>query len=222
MLRRGQTEHIRALYEKGEIYINTIDLIRKYDDNPERSDPFDSMAYREYMGDCNIEISVVNNTLNTKTIFFEGENSVSNYDSLEKGNIYCFEGVYQEDFDNDEEHIVHDTHTLGEAIIIIHDPKEFINRVKNGLQKKGYNAKFCWVDYYTINYTGKLTPFWKHERFKTQKECRFYVSNSKNEIITFNIGCLSDIAEYFEKEVMFKLPLTDGRIKYINVPVETR
>lgn len=46
LIRRGKEEHIRNLYEKGELYINTISFLRSCDDNPERTDSEDCLVFR--------------------------------------------------------------------------------------------------------------------------------------------------------------------------------
>jgi hypothetical protein len=43
LYRRGEPKHIQALYENGDLYINTIDSIRKCDQNEDRSDAYDGI-----------------------------------------------------------------------------------------------------------------------------------------------------------------------------------
>jgi len=50
LFKRGQKEHISALYNEGEVYINSIDFIRKCDSNEDRTDEDDGLLYREYLG----------------------------------------------------------------------------------------------------------------------------------------------------------------------------
>lgn len=216
LLRRSTTEIIKSLYEKGEIYINTIDDIRKYDNNPERSDPYDSMGYRLTYDDIALNNHNFSIKLNNKLAFNDEKNRAVYYDSQVKGNIYCFEGVYQEDFEQANCNIIHNTHSLGEAIIVIRNPKEFISRVTNGLKALNHKFSFNTVDYYSYNYSGILTPFWKLEKFRNQKEFRFYIPNKANKLIRFEIGSIADISDVFYTETMFKLKFTNGEIKYIN------
>lgn len=53
------------------------------------------------------------------------------------------------------------------------------------------------VDYLEFaNYTGELTPFNKDERFKYQKEWRYYIdrkANAKDDAFSYDLGDLSDI-----------------------------
>ena len=54
LFRRGESEHIKNLFEKGEMYIHTIDYIRTCDTNKDRSDLNDSMHKREVL--CDVKI----------------------------------------------------------------------------------------------------------------------------------------------------------------------
>ena len=51
LYRRGEPEHLLALFEKGEVFINTIDYIRECDRNEDRADPHDGIDRRHFVGD---------------------------------------------------------------------------------------------------------------------------------------------------------------------------
>ena len=94
LYRRGEAEHIKALYEKGEVYINTIDHIRKCDKNDDRSDNQDGISERQFIGNAKVEICKVGLDINTHGVSFNGTDCVKYYDSGEKGNIYCLSGIF--------------------------------------------------------------------------------------------------------------------------------
>jgi hypothetical protein len=56
LFRRGKYEHIKALYEEGEVYINSIDFIRTCDNNEERADKDDGIFYRDFIREAKITI----------------------------------------------------------------------------------------------------------------------------------------------------------------------
>ena len=195
LFRRGKKEHIETLYEKGEIYINSIDFIRDCDNNFERSDNEDGIEYRKYFGEAMVSFCDVGKDMDKEGVSFKAQGTVLNKDHDEKGNIYCLTGIYSEDLMDDRKDIQYETQSFGESLILIHKPKIFIERISNKLKEKEYlNYKCNKVYYYNNDYSGKLDFFKKHEKFKKQKEFRIFIPNEKNEPIKLSIGSLKDIA----------------------------
>ena len=183
------------LYEKGEIYINSIDFIRDCDNNFERSDNEDGIEYRKYFGEAMVSFCDVGKDMDKEGVSFKAQGTVLNKDHDEKGNIYCLTGIYSEDLMDDRKDIQYETQSFGESLILIHKPKIFIERISNKLKEKEYlNYKCNKVYYYNNDYSGKLDFFKKHEKFKKQKEFRIFIPNEKNEPIKLSIGSLKDIA----------------------------
>ncbi len=218
LFKRGQKEHIQALYEEGSIYINTIDYIRTCDNNPERSDPNDGIEKRWFMGDGKVSMCDIDKDINKDGITFGAINMEINRDSKEKGNIYCLTGVYSENLLGERNNIVFDTKSFGESVIFIYNPKEFINRLFCALDKKGYikhiNEK---VIYYDNTYSGKIGFFKKHEKFKTQNAYRIFIPNKDNTPIKLKIGSLKDIAKITYGELCLKLIHSDGKEQLITI-----
>lgn len=210
LYRRGNAEHINALYEKGEIFINTIDYIRECDKNLDRSDPYDSIAKRVYLGNvkirmCSVGLEMAKNGIETKA-----KDCVLMYDSIRKGNIYCLSGVFTDHLAGERQDIVFNTGSFGESIIFITNPKEFMNRFTEGLERNGYKEfEYRRVSYYPNSFSGEAGCFRKHERFNSQNEFRIFIQNEKNRPISFHIGPLKDIAFIGSSERM-KLLYTDG------------
>ncbi len=76
LFRRGKIEHIKALYEEGEVYINTIDFIRTCDNNPERADVDDGILFRKFLGEAKITICDVGKNFDKDGVTMDTSNLV--------------------------------------------------------------------------------------------------------------------------------------------------
>jgi len=213
LFRRGEPEHIKNLFEKGEIYINTVDHIRTCDANKDRSDLNDSTDERQVLRDVKIKMCDMGQDINKDGITFQSDSCVLNYDNDKKGNIYCLSGIYTNDLMDVKDETKFDTKSFGESLIVIFKPRQFIERVKTALSEAGYKGiQYKRVDYYNNEYSGQTGIFKKHENYSPQNEFRFYVPNAKNEPIKINIGSIEDIA-LMEKDIYLKYTFSDGRKK---------
>lgn len=195
LIRRSKDEFIRALYEEGEIYINSIDFIRNCDDNQERSDKDDGIFARKYVGEAKIQFCEVGKDLDKDGFTLNSTNVVLKQDHKEKGNIYCMTGIYSEHLTGDRNDITFDTKSFGESTILIRSPKKFLDRLFTSLKKHGYSNFISGkVTYYNNDFSGNVGFFKKHERFKDQSEFRIFIPNPKDEPIRIYIGSLKDIA----------------------------
>lgn len=214
--RRAEKIYIDSLFERGEIYINTVEDIRKWDDNVHRTDPDDSIFHRLFMGEAEIEMSDPDDVEESSPpVTFTAQDACIKTDSVEKGNIYCFTGIYLNDLLNKRESFEVETHTFGDQIILIHNPREFLKRVIHALKDAGYK-KICHdkVSYYSDTYSGYLGPFKKHNRMKSQREYRIYVENENNSPIKVCVGNISDIA-ITGPDLGAKITYKDGHVQLI-------
>lgn len=217
LFKRGNPIHIKSLYEKGELYFSTIDFIRKCDQNEDRTDPNDGIAKRTFLGNVVVKMCDVGKDINREGVTFNANNCVINEDSEKKGNIYCLSGIFSEHLLDERNELKFDTKSFGESIILIYKPKEFINRVIQGLKEHGYeNVTFRRVSYYPNEYSGKIGLFRKHEKFSHQNELRFFFQNDKNNPVKICIGSLADIA-YIENNTLLKMTYTDGKEKIVKL-----
>lgn len=217
LFKRGKKEHIEALFEKGEVYINSIDSIRTWDDNKERSDEDDGINYRKYIGNAKITMCEIGNDTETDSIELNAIDTTIKQDNITKGNIYCLTGIYSDDLQGERNEIKYETQSFGETIILILRPKIFISRIFSELEKLGYkNYKADRVSYYSNDYSGQINFFKKHERFKSQHEFRIFVPNDKNMPLKINIGSLNDIATIISAGII-KVKYTDEREQFISL-----
>jgi hypothetical protein len=213
LFRRGKTEHIQNLFDKGELFINTIDFIRECDNNQERSDSEDSIQRREFLGDVKVRMSDVGLDMDKHGISHNGKNGALNFDRTEKGNIYCLSGIFTKDLMETSDITEFKTNSFGESLIVISNPRKFIERVEKALIEAGYKGvKYGQVKYYPNDYTGYIGPFKKHEYFKPQNEFRFYIPNPNNKPIKIKIGSMKDIA-IIKESCFLQFEFTDNRIK---------
>lgn len=213
LFRRGKTEDIKNLFEKGEIYMNTVDRIRECDNNQDRSDPYDSILQRQFLGDVKVKMCDVGQDINKDGVSLNAKECVINIDSNNKGNIYCLSGIYSKDLIDKAEVTEFKTKSFGESLIVISNPRKFIQRVKKALLEEGYkDIQSKPVDYYPNEYSGHIGPFKKHQNFSHQNEFRIYVPNSDNKPIKINIGSIKDIA-IMKESCCLRFEFTDNRIK---------
>jgi hypothetical protein len=216
LFRRGNREHIKALYEEGEVYINSIDFIRTCDNNEERADKDDGIFFREFIGEAKITICEVGKDFEKDGFTMDTPDLVMKNDHKEKGNIYCLTGIYSDHLSGDRNDITFETKSFGESIILIHNPKEFFDRLFATLKKSGYsNFESGKVSYYSNDFSGNVGFFRKHERFKHQSEYRIFIPNLKDEPIKIKIGSLKDIASV-ETGIM-KLKYNDDKEQFIRL-----
>ena len=213
LFRRGESEHIKNLFEKGEMYIHTIDYIRTCDTNKDRSDLNDSMHERQVLRDVKIEMCDMGQDVNNDGITLKSDSCVLNYDNNKKGNIYCLSGIYTNDLMDAKDITTFDTKSFGESLIVILMPRQFIERVMTALSEAGYKGtQYKRVDYYNNGYSGQTGIFKKHENYSQQNEFRFYVPNAKNKPIKINIGSIEDIA-VLNKGIYLRYKFSDDRKK---------
>jgi len=217
LYRRSKSKYIKSLYEKGEIYINTIDYIRKCDDNENRSDPDDSIHKRTFLGDTKIRVCDCGLDIDKHGVTFDTKGAVLNFDSSQKGNIYCLSGIYTKHITGNRQNLEFDTRSFGESLILIHNPKEFIKRIIKGLNDAGFeNVLYKAVEYYPNNYSGYVGFFKKHEKFSYQNEFRIFVPNKKDKPIKITIGSLKDIA-IIKNNRLIKVTYSDKKEQQIKI-----
>ena len=193
--------------------MNTVDYIRNCDNNQDRTDPNDSILKREFLGNAKVKICDVGQDIEKFGIPLNAKDCVLNFEDIHKGNIYCLSGIYTKHLVDNNEITEFNTKSFGESLIVISNPRKFIERVKKALLEAGYSdIKYGPITYYPNDYSGYIGPFMKHQIFSQQNEYRFYVPNDKNNPIIINIGPLDDIA-IMQESCFLRFELTDNRIK---------
>lgn len=200
-LKFGEEKHIRALYERGEIYMNPLAHFRKLEQK-ERGDPYEGVSFiqnveGEEIREFRIEppgIKPIN--LNPTRFQLKG------YPDSPVGNAFCLYMISSRDFQE------HTTHTIssrirefGDSCLLIKDNEFFYREIKKALHRNGYRFAEGPVDY--MDFTkGELDidPFKKHINFSHQNEFRFVIFREEADPIKLYIPPLIGKAELLPSE----------------------
>lgn len=185
LIKFGNKEHLYRLLKYGEIYMKNIDFYRKYElSNPEhlRGDLYE--CYDKISQHNTIKFLDNNFEINDVTIF---EN---NY--IYTGYLFCMYAIYSDSKTRYDKRML----DFGEHAIIIHNPKEFINRINQYCNKNNIINRCSRVSYYPEKSLDcELSPFMKREKYSYQNEARIYIYNSNpQDYFKFYIGNIEDIA----------------------------
>lgn len=198
-LKVGSYENIKNLYEKGEVYLNTLRSFRDAENQEIRDEMegtirlVDEMTYLE-ISPQGKDAKIIMTTNGQRGI--QLKRSVLNAKDI-KGNAYC---LYSASADLHEriDRVDSRVKKFGEAFIVVYGVNIFIERVANALLQEGFDADYKFVEYYDPEtYPGRISPFHKPKYFQHQNEYRFYINNPAEEAVKVFIGPLGDIAEMY-------------------------
>ena len=190
LVKFGKKEHIENLYNNGELYMSNLPCFWELEGDECRYDPNDSLSEyhagnRGYMTLKTIEgkevkISITNwgcriPPVNPETI-----------------NLFCMYALrpFHGFFPVDERNFI-----FGDTALVMLNGDEFIKRVGNALDKESIVWKANLVEYVDDDYTGKIGPFRKHERFRYQSEWRIVCMRGSEDPRKLYVGNLRDISQ---------------------------
>ena len=193
LIKIGKAEYQQALYEKGQIYMQTAQYFKSLEDNEGRGDKLEGAIKVEQLtwlkmltGDRELEIKKSNGTMIRGNVITDDLNF--------KCNIYSLIGLTEDDI-NIETPIDLTNSSLGDYFILIFNVREFNKRIKEKLDEMKLKISWGLVNYYDeYQHEGKLDIFMKSAKFKSQKEIRYVAFRDENEPLIFEIGNISDIA----------------------------
>lgn len=185
LIKFGKKEHLEALLD-GVIYMNNIDYFRRYEESQPKHLRGDKYECFDYVSQGNKVIIFGEPPLVLNNItMFENRNTYPGY-------LYCLYAIY---FDSD---FTIDGRMLdfGEYGVIIREPLEFINRIREASTKEHLHPNCYAVNYYNEKEVdGTLTPFLKRDKYSYQKEARIYIyKTNPQDNMVLNIGSIKDIA----------------------------
>jgi len=96
---------------------------------------------------------------------------------------------------------------MGEYVLIINQPIEFLNRVKSSLEReKRLTYHMQPVEYLDLtNFEGKKTYFQKPLRYSYQEEFRIMIKNDCEEVLRLDIGSIDDISVIMPAEKLKRM-----------------
>jgi hypothetical protein len=193
LIKIGAAQYQRALFEKGEIYMQTHEYFRKLEDINGRGDVLEGAEKIEQLKRVKIKAEGVEITLSKE----DGSLARGNVASIKSDyfyNIYSMIGFSSKDIGKIEP-IPKKNEDLGDYFILIHNVKEFIRRIRLKLNELQIQHQWGWVTYYDeYELEGEISPFHKSSAFQYQKEVRIVAINEIDEPLKFHIGSIADIA----------------------------
>lgn len=176
-------EYVESFITEGEIYLNTIKFHRQ-------KDIYEGVESLMMPSDVVLGCERLNIIEQTLVRFYPDR-----YDS----NIYCMYGIFENSVLQNSEHIINVNILLEQqpqnAIVIIYNILEFIQRVENECKAKNYTYQFSPVKYYDVREPQQgLTPFCKSDEYIAENEYRILIKGNGQEPIQLFLGDLRDIA----------------------------
>ena len=209
-LKFGKKEYMEKLIYEGEVFFNTVQFYRNYENTE--------------IGDPNEGISALLHLPNGKLWYAgkcigEARNRVlKKNENINNKNLFCLYGIENQNAINntneDNELIIKLSQftNFGTHCVLINDIPSFTKRLLQKVFEKKLKLEHQLVYYYNPNsYNGPITPFMKDEKFSHQCEYRFLVHNTKNESIKFSIGNIEDIAHILLLNNELKIPIEIGK-----------
>ena len=211
LIKIGEAKYQKLLFEKGEIFMQTLAHFQKLEDNVGRGDIYEGSEFIEQIRSLKFENHQTRIELSSESGNFKDANMIRiNQES--NWNVYSLIGISK--LDIGKENFISESNTkLGEFFILIYNVKEFMLRISDKLNSLGLQSSWNWVNYYDeYKYEGSLNPFFKPNYFKYQNEVRVVTRNTNNLPLKFDIGNLSDIAMLFPIGEIKKLRQIDESI----------
>lgn len=218
-LKIGEYEHMKNLYEKGELYFNTFDFFRNLEYTKDGRADNNEYCYYHYAGEGikEVVLKFYPDGRDKEPIKLDERNglrelTISTGEQKEYTHIYSLSSIDVE-WSLNNNCIIDDSNFADTKnyVVLIWNTKEFIHRVTQHLSKYKLKAKFIeYVD--KQSYTGEMGPFRKFKNYALQNEYRIAVKfNTKGPKI-IHLGSLSDIAR--EPQDYKKFLNSDCRINY--------
>ncbi|RRJ86682.1 hypothetical protein EG240_15930 [Paenimyroides tangerinum] len=216
LFKRGSEHRMKDFIEKGEMYFNTLEYMRAGEKDDHRQDLDEGLIKRNHLKKCKIQLFRNDKYLdNIDPEFTFNDVDVVLKDGFTNGNIYSLTGLFNKQL---KSNLKIDIKEFGESLVIIKNPRVFMERVIKKLDELKLDYKYRPVQYYDDDHSGNLSTFHKRVKYKDQNEFRFFINcKNKHEPITIQIGDLRDIAVKYDNPLEMKLNLTDGRELLLNL-----
>ncbi|MBI1225622.1 MAG: hypothetical protein GC192_10340 [Bacteroidetes bacterium] len=210
-IRIADEKYLRQTQKEGILYMNPINHHKAIETNVERRDDFEGIERIEQMDwftvkleEREINFTKLGPSPNLTTAHMRIDNAGLT------GNIFSLIAVTSElvsEFEKLDEKLME----FGNAFLIINNPSEFLNRVKNALNELNIQPTMGLVEYYDENaHTGDLNVFYKPKRFKHQSEYRVFVDRGENSPFVLKIGSIEDISFFYPIEKLKNLRMKIG------------
>lgn len=214
--------HADAFIENGEMYCRTLGHFKKLEDGELRGDVYEGII--SWLQPDQISVSISYKPENEEEKFIEIKELaapvVIEHASYDRLNVYCMYAMkipaFNETYETEEEkkQLVDKLNTkirdgnklgpevvaFGEFAVMIYNVQDFINKVKETLQKKNFRQWHGPITYYdpetfSGSFDGIKAAFRKRNIYASQNEFRFaFDTNAPEGAQTIHVGNLSGIA----------------------------
>lgn len=208
LLKFGQEEHIKDLYDNGTIYMNSIQSFRTIEDGELRGDKYEGVSKIKNYPPGEFEIPELNYKGNFLALHVR-----ESYETI-LGNIFSLYCVSSHGWENPNDFRIDEKiKKIGSHCLMIKDGPKFLSLIEKKLKELKVVYEHGFVEYYDKeNVDREITLFEKPLEFEYQKEFRFYVRRRSDQPFIFSIGSLTKIAEiYSTNDVVDTLELTTKR-----------
>lgn len=204
LLKFGKKEHMEALFNDGEIYLNTFDYFRKIDISPDgRGDPneyltshyagkgLDSMKFT-ISANINGEDFEINPSRQSGLLSIDIRCETPKYTHLFCMTRFDMEWTIQTGKLLDEKNVAEGK----DWVVAFKDPLAFLKKLKSYLDSQGFQNCANRIEYVDPNeHCGEMGCFKKYNQYSYQNEFRIAVSiPNTHEAKIIKIGSLADIA----------------------------
>lgn len=201
LLKFGKEENIKNLFDSGEIYMNTIRLFQKYDQEG-IGDKFEGTSKITNFFDGQFELKIQDKPLTFNAKHFQLRESFEGH----FGNIYSTYAISDNVM---RKKVVHSINkrmlNFGTHCLIIKDVERFIQAILKNIEEKGFDYESNMVRYRIFdNNNHELSLFDKSHKLSYQKEHRIIAYTKKEEPLIFKIGSMHSYADLFTGSELIK------------------
>lgn len=187
----GDRKYMEKLLYNGEIYLNTVEYFRTYEDENIIRDELEGVSY--ILRNQRMEIFAED-----KLILYGKPESIMLRNERDIGNIYCLTSLFKDNLSKEfigEFEVDSSLSKLGSTFVVIHNPNAFISLLTEKLNSLGFNYKFHAVKYEdNSTYEGEYGVFTKPIEYNYQLESRLFVKSEGIDPIKFEIGSIERFA----------------------------
>lgn len=198
---------MKELYDKGEVYFNTVDFFKQCDNNKERFDIYENASEIDQITWLKIA--------DEKGGFYQLSKEIGNgihlsnanlitHDNTIKGNIFSCIGITPDNI-NEFKQINSKFKEFGDTVLLIENPNEFLNRIVRELDKKKIKHRIGLVNYYNpFSKIGSLSVYDKKEEHSYQNEFRIWINYEEDKPTTITIGSIKDFTRIYRLDDLLK------------------
>jgi hypothetical protein len=201
LIKFGEEDNIIKLFEKGEIYMNTIQNF-KQSDRKEIGDKYEGTVDIKNFPKGELTLYLPDNPIILKTSKLQLLENYNNH----LGNIFCSYALSDNLLHRKPLHKIDSRmKNFGSHCIIIKDVSRFLNAIFSELKNRNISYSHNIVKYH--NYaknSHQLTLFNKPHNYAYQKEHRIIAYTDSDEPLKFEIGSIKEYAEIYQTNFLIK------------------